>query len=284
MPLLEEERNTTRPLLGEEPAEIDFEALDAAPDPKQRRQMLIALGLLLLALILVIVKDRDFWFPAARTVESEPVDQPSPDLTEQAKTQTPATPPVAAKRPKAKPHAPAPVAAAAAKPQPTSPPAVASRAVLPPLEVEVVAGDQRRTVQSGSSSIKVDLQSRSVAPSEIANRRASGLPAPSTGVSPARTTERVHLSPGAAEVISRPVDPSYPLLAKQMKVQGSVVLQAFIAKDGNIQDLRVLSGPTILSTAAREAVKQWRFRPYLVAGQPVETEARITVNFTISTQ
>ena len=95
---------------------------------------------------------------------------------------------------------------------------------------------------------------------------------------------RVHLSPGAADLLSRPVQPNYPLLAKEMKVQGAVVLEALIGRDGNIQDLHVLSGPTILSTAAREAVKQWRFRPYLQSGQPVETEARITVNFTISTQ
>ena len=85
-------------------------------------------------------------------------------------------------------------------------------------------------------------------------------------------------------MVSRPVEPTYPLLAKQMKVQGAVVLQALIGKEGDIQDLHVLSGPAILSAAAREAVKQWRFRPYLQSGQPVETEARITVNFTISTQ
>ena len=99
----------------------------------------------------------------------------------------------------------------------------------------------------------------------------------------ADATARVHLSPGAADLLTRPVQPNYPLLAKEMKVQGAVVLEALIGRDGNIQDLHVLSGPTILSTAAREAVKQWRFRPYLQSGQAVETEARITVNFTIST-
>ena len=83
--------------------------------------------------------------------------------------------------------------------------------------------------------------------------------------------------------MARPVEPDYPLLAKQMKVQGSVVLQALIGKAGTIEDLRVLSGPAILSSAAMEAVKQWRFRPYYVSGEPVETQARITVNFTIST-
>src|SRR5438309_7913281 len=74
------------------------------------------------------------------------------------------------------------------------------------------------------------------------------------------------------------------MLAKQMKVQGAVVLQVLIGKQGNIQNLQVLSGPAILSTAAREAVLQWCFKQYYVSGQTVETEARVTVNFTISTQ
>jgi periplasmic protein TonB len=69
-----------------------------------------------------------------------------------------------------------------------------------------------------------------------------------------------------------------------MKIQGAVVLEVLIGREGVIQHLRVLSGPAILSAAAQEAVKQWRFRPYLQDGQPVETEARITVNFTIFTQ
>jgi len=177
---------------------------------------------------------------------------------------------------------------------------VMTRAVLPPLEVEVVAGDERRTIQPTTNSIRVDLQPRtpftssaarsspgsssgsssgSVSSSSSGSSSGSGDPA---GIADA--TARVHLSPGASDLVSRPVQPNYPLLAKEMKVQGAVVLEALIGRDGNIQDLHVLSGPTILSTAAREAVKQWRFRPYLQAGQPVETEARITVNFTISTQ
>jgi protein TonB len=68
-----------------------------------------------------------------------------------------------------------------------------------------------------------------------------------------------------------------------MKVQGAVILQALISREGAIQELQIVSGPAILATAAREAVKQWRFKPYYQSGQPVETQARITVNFTIST-
>jgi protein TonB len=69
-----------------------------------------------------------------------------------------------------------------------------------------------------------------------------------------------------------------------MKVQGRVDLDVHIGKDGGIQALNVLGGPTILADAAREAVKQWRFRPHLEDGQPVETQVPITVDFTISTK
>jgi protein TonB len=68
-----------------------------------------------------------------------------------------------------------------------------------------------------------------------------------------------------------------------MKVQGSVVLQALIGKDGIIQNLRVVSGPHILSNAAEDAVRQWHFRPHFEDNEAVETQAKITVNFTIST-
>jgi protein TonB len=66
-------------------------------------------------------------------------------------------------------------------------------------------------------------------------------------------------------------------------VQGSVILNALISKDGVIQDLRVVSGPTILASAAQDAVRQWHFKPHFQGSEPVETQAKITVNFTIST-
>jgi protein TonB len=58
-------------------------------------------------------------------------------------------------------------------------------------------------------------------------------------------------------------------------------LQAIVGADGNIENLRVVSGPSILSSAAQQAVREWRFKPYLQNGQAVETKARITVNFSI---
>jgi TonB family protein len=245
-------------------------------EQKQRRQMLVALALLLIALILVLVKDREFWFPPspATESESEPVEQTAPEAQTRTKAATAAPKTSVPERAKPKAHT-SPPAAAIASPAPALAPVVTSRTVLPPLEVEVVAGDEHRTIRAGSNSVKVDLQPRSPVTSSPSTSDSAGV---------ADATARVHLSPGTAEIVSRPVEPNYPLLAKQMKVQGAVVLEALIGRDGNIQDLHILSGPTILSAAAREAVKQWRFKPYLQSGQAVETEARITVNFTISTQ
>ena len=73
-----------------------------------------------------------------------------------------------------------------------------------------------------------------------------------------------------------------PVLAKQQTMEGAVVLLATIDKEGNIQKLQPVSGPEILFAAAREAVKQWRFKPYYASGAPVESETQITVKFAIS--
>ncbi len=98
-----------------------------------------------------------------------------------------------------------------------------------------------------------------------------------------KSSERVQLSAQATQNVTLSVPPNYPLLARQMKVQGAVSLQALISREGAIQELQILSGPSMLASAAREAGRQWHFKPYLQNGQPVETQARITVNFTIST-
>lgn len=257
--------------LEKRPPKPSVAPLEAGSEQKQRRLMLVALALLLVALIVVLIKDRQFWFPSAQMAESDSTDQAAPSNPDQAQPQTSTAQTASGStRTKVKQHA-APPAVATPTPTATMPVVTASRAVLPPLEVEVVAGGQRQTVSPTNNSIKVELQPRSPAPAAPS----------SSGVTSA--TERVQLSPDTVQVVSHPVQPNYPLLAKQMKVQGAVVLQALIGKQGTIQDLQVVSGPAILSSAAREAVKQWRFKPYYQAGQAVETEARITVNFTIST-
>ena len=63
------------------------------------------------------------------------------------------------------------------------------------------------------------------------------------------------------------------------RIQGQVLLQAVISKEGVIENLRVVSGHPMLATAAIEAVRQWRYRPYVLNNEPVEVETQITVNF-----
>jgi protein TonB len=75
------------------------------------------------------------------------------------------------------------------------------------------------------------------------------------------------------------VIPEYPNIAKLAGVQGDVKLHAIIAKDGSIQSLAVTSGPDMLRGAALKAVQQWRYRPYILNGEPVEVETVITVSF-----
>ena len=80
----------------------------------------------------------------------------------------------------------------------------------------------------------------------------------------------------------RQVRPVYPPLARQARIQGTVKLTAIIAKDGTIQKLEVLSGHPLLIPSALSAVKQWRYRPTLLNGQPVEVVTQVDVNFTLS--
>jgi len=79
----------------------------------------------------------------------------------------------------------------------------------------------------------------------------------------------------------RRVQPVYPPLARNARIQGAVLLAAVIGKDGTMQNLKLISGPPMLVPAALEAVSQWRYRPYILNGEPVEVETQITVNFTL---
>ena len=78
------------------------------------------------------------------------------------------------------------------------------------------------------------------------------------------------------------VQPTYPPLAKTAGIQGTVVLRAVISKEGTIENLTVQSGPPLLVKAALEAVAQWRYRPYLLNGDPFEVETQVTVNFVLN--
>jgi protein TonB len=78
------------------------------------------------------------------------------------------------------------------------------------------------------------------------------------------------------------VQPEYPPLARQARVQGSVVLHALISRHGRIEKLQVVSGHPMLVQSAINAVSHWRYRPYVLNNEPVEVETQITVNFTLT--
>jgi TonB family protein len=234
-----------------------------------RSRMFMALVVLLVALVVLVVKDHDFWFGNSDAAVAQ---DNTPEWNPNTAMQLPATPAVQATKPA--------VVAAKSSAEPTKKPVVASSrtvaptvtrpAVIPPLEVEVIAGDTRNSIHLGNSPVKIGTrpENKSEATDAVV------MQGPATVAA-----ERVQMSLAKA-TIPRPESP-YPLLGRQMKVQGAVLLKALIGADGYIRDLQVLSGPAILASAAREAARQWQFKPYLQNGQPVETQANITVNFTI---
>ena len=97
------------------------------------------------------------------------------------------------------------------------------------------------------------------------------------------TPQRVRVSQGVSEgLLVHQVRPQYPPLARAARVQGAVVLQAVIGKDGSIQGLKLVSGHPMLAPAAIDAVKQWKYKPYFLNGEPVEVDTTIMVNFTLA--
>jgi len=233
---------------------------------RDRSRLYFALVTLLVALAVLVVKDREFWFGGAETPVA---DETTPDWIPNRVIQPPAAPVTAAQ---AKPHVVA--VKSLIKPAVAGPAAVAiTRNVLPPLEIEVVAGNTQGTFRLGNNPVKVETSEAATEerrPATIATERAP-MPTERT-----QDKDKVQSHPQPQEASY-----TYPLLGRQMKVQGSVLLQAMIGADGVIRDLRVLSGPAILASAAREAARRWQFKPYLQNGKPVETQATIAVNFTI---
>lgn len=99
-------------------------------------------------------------------------------------------------------------------------------------------------------------------------------------VHPSKPTGPVRISEGVAEgQLIAPIRPVYPTIAIQMRLQGTVVVEATISAEGRIENLRVVSGSPILANAAVQAIRAARYRPYLLNGSPVEVETTITVVF-----
>jgi len=251
-----------------------------SPEPlQQQRLMIVALTLLVVTLGFVLYHDRDFWFPDTIEADNQPMPRPAPapvaaPTPVASQPQTPAHHKKTAAR-RLRINTAVPVAGT------DPPPTTITRTVLPPLEVEVIAGSSHKKLHPGTNAVHVDLQPDST--SQEAPQAATTDTSETAASISVNAAEQAQLSPETEAVVTQSVRPGYPMLARQMKVQGSVILEALIGRDGLIQDLRVVSGPPILATAAREAVKQWHFKPHYEGANAVETQAKITVNFTIST-
>jgi protein TonB len=98
----------------------------------------------------------------------------------------------------------------------------------------------------------------------------------------AEAPKKVNISGGVAQgMLLQKTVPLYPPIAKAARVSGTVILQATISKGGTIENLRVISGPPMLQQSAMDAVRSWRYRPYLLNGDPVEVETTVNVVFTL---
>ena len=198
----------------------------------QTVRLLVALSLLLIALTVVIVKDRDFWFGSDEASESSAGSESTPKSNSAvAPAQAPVARAASAKSyvvPKtstaaatdsshkadANPVSANPASANPASANPASPVVATNRVVLPPLDVEVVAGDTHRIVHPGSNVTKVEI------PSDSSRRLAVTVAA--------NAAENERLSSGTVPELRQTVETTYPLLGQHMRVQGSVVLQALV--------------------------------------------------------
>lgn len=157
-----------------------------------------------------------------------------------------------------------PVPQAIEEPPPSSPAANAE-----PIEEAVVAPPASLR-PSIPTSLSVPLEP------EIGARTTSPKPSSPlmSGIEPVSLTEDL-----AEKMLLQRVMPSYPAQALQSRLQGAVLLQAWIRKDGTVRDLKVVNGPLLLCQAAYSAVKQWRYKPFQMNGQSVEATTYVTVNF-----
>ena len=183
-------------------------------------------------------------------------------------------------------------------PPPPPPPAAAPVHVVKQVQTDIVNGELRTPtkIPKKVQMIKEDEAPPQMAATGVVGGVPGGIPGGSMGgvigsvlsstptVAPKiATPQRVRVSSGVSSgLLIRKVSPTYPPLARQARIQGTVVLQAQISKDGSIQNLQLISGHPMLAPAAIEAVRQWKYKPYLLNGEPVEVETQVQVNFTLA--
>lgn len=177
-------------------------------------------------------------------------------------------------------------------PPPPPPPPPAAVTVVKKVTTDIVDGALRTPTKIPDKIQKV-VEEEAPVSSGVFGGVQGGIPGGSAGgvlggvlsasaIAPKIAVTKVRVSQGVLQgnAISQP-KPIYPAIAKNARISGSVVIQATISKNGNIENLRLVNGHPMLVQSAMDAVKQWRYKPYLLNGDPVEVETQITVNFTI---
>jgi len=183
-------------------------------------------------------------------------------------------------------------------PPPPPPPAAAPVKIVKQIQTDIVNGALRTPtkIPQKIQMIKEEEAPPAMASSGVVGGVPGGIPGGSMGgvmgsiissgsaiVPKIATPQRVRVSAGVTSGLKvKDVKPVYPPLARQARIQGQVVLHAQINKDGVIEGLTLVSGHPMLAPAAIDAVKQWRYKPYLLNGEPVEVDTEVMVNFTLS--
>ncbi|MGC1788215.1 MAG: energy transducer TonB [Terriglobales bacterium] len=184
-------------------------------------------------------------------------------------------------------------------PPPPPPPAAAPVHVVKQIQSDIINGELRTPTKIPKKvleNLKEDEAPPQMAVTGVVGGVPGGIPGGSMGgvigsvlsstpvaVPKIATPTRVRVSSGVSTgLLIRKVPPAYPPLARQARIQGVVILQAQISKEGNIQNLQLISGHPMLAPAAIEAVKQWKYKPYLLNGEPVEVDTQVQVNFTLA--
>ena len=175
-------------------------------------------------------------------------------------------------------------------PPPPPPPPPAAAPVQKVIQREIVNGELR-TPSKIPKAIKMIKEEEAPPATGVVGGVVGGVPGGQVGgvvgsiigsAPPPKvaTPQKLRVSQGVAEGnLLRKIEPQYPQMAKVAHIQGDVILAATISKNGAIENLHQVSGHPILVQAAMEAVKQWRYKPYLLNGEPVEVETTIKVSF-----
>jgi len=183
-------------------------------------------------------------------------------------------------------------------PPPPPPPAAAPVHVVKQIQTDIVNGALRTPtkIPQKIQMIKEDEAPPQMAAAGVVGGVAGGIPGGAmngviggiisstpVAVPKVATPQRVRVSAGVTSgLLVRKVNPVYPPLARQARISGTVVLRAVISKDGSIENLSLVSGHPMLAPAAIDAVKQWKYKPYLLNGEPVEVDTEVQVNFTLA--